>query len=136
MQGGSTGTGAGGQEDYLDKGAWRSPAFPSLHNPSLLSPSHRRLLLQPEPISSEQTHTRNAPTKRSSQTGLNAAEKRFGGGKVNPEQARGMNEKVTDGARGMFEKATGFVLLFPFLPFHFLRYSLSFSHPWGMVRLI
>lgn len=32
---------------------------------------------------------------------------------MNPEQSRGMNEKVTDGARGMFEKATGFVLLFP-----------------------
>ncbi|MCJ1365936.1 hypothetical protein MMC16_005061 [Acarospora aff. strigata] len=39
--------------------------------------------------------------------GLDAAEKKFGGGKINPEQSRGMNEKVTDGARGMLEKATG-----------------------------
>ncbi|KAI4124031.1 MAG: hypothetical protein LQ347_005898 [Umbilicaria vellea] len=39
--------------------------------------------------------------------GLDFAEKKFGGGKINPEQKRGMNEKVTDGARGMFEKATG-----------------------------
>lgn len=39
--------------------------------------------------------------------GLDAAEKKFGQGKVNPEQSRGMNEKVTDGARGMFEKFSG-----------------------------
>ncbi|KAI9854324.1 MAG: hypothetical protein M1830_006542, partial [Pleopsidium flavum] len=32
--------------------------------------------------------------------GLDTAEKKFGQGKVNPEQSRGMNEKVTDGARG------------------------------------
>lgn len=62
MQGGSTGTGAGGQEDYLDKGAWRSPAFPSLHNPSLLSPS-----LSSSPPSTranliQTTHTHNIPT--------------------------------------------------------------------------
>lgn len=40
-------------------------------------------------------------------TGLDAIEKKFGGGKINPEQARGVNEKITDGAREMFEKATG-----------------------------
>lgn len=34
---------------------------------------------------------------------------------MNPEQSRGMNEKVTDGARGMFEKATGFASLLSFL---------------------
>ena len=39
--------------------------------------------------------------------GLDALEKKFGGGKVDPEKQRGMNEKITDGARGMFEKATG-----------------------------
>ncbi|KAL6721042.1 hypothetical protein ACLMJK_000142 [Lecanora helva] len=39
--------------------------------------------------------------------GLDAIEKKFGGGKVDPEKQRGMNEKITDGARGMFEKATG-----------------------------
>ena len=37
------------------------------------------------------------------------AEKKLGGGKINPEQARGTNEKVTDGARGMFEKVSGYV---------------------------
>ena len=35
------------------------------------------------------------------------AEKKFGQGKVDPNKQRGMNEKVTDGARGMFEKVTG-----------------------------
>ena len=39
--------------------------------------------------------------------GLDAAEKKFGQGKVDPAKERGMNEKVTDKARGMFEKATG-----------------------------
>ena len=52
-------------------------------------------------------------------TGLDAAEKKFGQGKVDPEKQRGMNEKVTDKARGLFEKATGYVfsscLLFGFL---------------------
>ena len=42
--------------------------------------------------------------------GLDAVEKKFGQGKVNPEAQRGMNEKITDGARGMFEKATGYVI--------------------------
>ncbi len=41
--------------------------------------------------------------------GVDAVEKKFGGGKINPEQSRGMNEKVTDSAREMFEKATGYV---------------------------
>lgn len=40
-------------------------------------------------------------------SGLDAAEKKFGQGKVDPAKQRGMNEKVTDGARGMFEKMTG-----------------------------
>ncbi|KAF6219218.1 hypothetical protein HO133_005043 [Letharia lupina] len=39
--------------------------------------------------------------------GLDAAEKKFGQGKVDPQKERGVNEKVTDKARGMFEKATG-----------------------------
>ncbi|MCJ1410046.1 hypothetical protein MMC19_004131 [Ptychographa xylographoides] len=38
---------------------------------------------------------------------LDMAEKKFGQGKVDPNKQRGMNEKVTDGARGMFEKVTG-----------------------------
>jgi len=40
-------------------------------------------------------------------TGLDFAEKKFGQGKVDPAKQRGMNEKITDKARGMFEKATG-----------------------------
>ncbi|ETI29517.1 hypothetical protein G647_01970 [Cladophialophora carrionii CBS 160.54] len=39
--------------------------------------------------------------------GLDAAEKRFGQGKVDPAKSRSVNEKVTDKARDMFEKATG-----------------------------
>ena len=40
-------------------------------------------------------------------TGLDAAEKKFGQGKIDPQKERGLNEKVTDQARGMFEKVTG-----------------------------
>lgn len=39
--------------------------------------------------------------------GVDFAEKKFGQGKIDPQKERGMNEKVTDGARGMFEKVTG-----------------------------
>ncbi|MCJ1485602.1 hypothetical protein MMC06_005777 [Schaereria dolodes] len=39
--------------------------------------------------------------------GVDAAEKKFGGGKIDPQKERGVNEKVTDQARGMFEKVTG-----------------------------
>ncbi|CAO2656067.1 Nn.00g048700.m01.CDS01 [Neocucurbitaria sp. VM-36] len=40
--------------------------------------------------------------------GLDTAEKKFGGAQgQNSEKNRGVNEKITDGARGMFEKATG-----------------------------
>lgn len=38
--------------------------------------------------------------------GLDAAEKKFGQGKIDPQKQRGMNEKITDGARRMLEKAT------------------------------
>jgi hypothetical protein len=40
-------------------------------------------------------------------TALDSAEKKFGGGKVDPTKMRSTNEKVTDAARGLFEKATG-----------------------------
>lgn len=46
-------------------------------------------------------------------TGLDAVEKKFGQGKVDPIKQRGLNEKITDGARGLFEKATGYAI--PFL---------------------
>jgi hypothetical protein len=39
--------------------------------------------------------------------GLDAVEKKFGQGKVDPGKERSVNEKITDGARNMFEKATG-----------------------------
>ncbi|KAL8951397.1 MAG: hypothetical protein Q9222_002618 [Ikaeria aurantiellina] len=39
--------------------------------------------------------------------GLDSVEKKFGGGKIDPEKQRGMNEKATDFARDKFEKTTG-----------------------------
>ncbi|GFG26390.1 hypothetical protein IFM61606_06370 [Aspergillus udagawae] len=39
--------------------------------------------------------------------GLDSVEQRFGGGKVDPAKMRSTNEKITDAARGQFEKATG-----------------------------
>ncbi|KAF2846032.1 hypothetical protein T440DRAFT_472187 [Plenodomus tracheiphilus IPT5] len=40
--------------------------------------------------------------------GLDAAEKKYGGSAGQDSQKnRGVNEKITDGARGAFEKATG-----------------------------
>ncbi|KAH8692647.1 hypothetical protein BGW36DRAFT_430402 [Talaromyces proteolyticus] len=39
--------------------------------------------------------------------GLDAAEKKFGQGKVDPTKMRDTNEKITDTARSLFEKATG-----------------------------
>lgn len=42
-------------------------------------------------------------------TGLDFAEKKFGQGKVDPAKMRSTNEKITDGARNLFEKATGYV---------------------------
>lgn len=41
--------------------------------------------------------------------GLDAVEKKFGGqyGLGDPAKNRSVNEKITDGARNLFEKATG-----------------------------
>ncbi|KUL91986.1 hypothetical protein ZTR_01193 [Talaromyces verruculosus] len=39
--------------------------------------------------------------------GLDFVEKKFGQGKVDPAKMRSTNEKITDGARSMFEKMTG-----------------------------
>lgn len=44
--------------------------------------------------------------------GVDALEKKFGGGKVDPSKMRSTNEKVTDQATRMFEKATGYVEFF------------------------
>lgn len=41
--------------------------------------------------------------------GLDSAEKKFGGGKVDTQKMRGTNEKITDTARDQFEKKTGYV---------------------------
>ncbi|KAJ6082827.1 hypothetical protein PENARI_c016G11383 [Penicillium arizonense] len=38
---------------------------------------------------------------------LGGAEKKFGGGKVDPAKMRSTNEKITDTGREQFEKATG-----------------------------
>ncbi|MCJ1295136.1 hypothetical protein MMC34_006697 [Xylographa carneopallida] len=51
--------------------------------------------------------TANAGQEDYLDKGLDAAEKKFGQGKVDPTKERGVNEKVTDKARGLFEKATG-----------------------------
>ncbi|EAW09991.1 uncharacterized protein ACLA_042130 [Aspergillus clavatus NRRL 1] len=40
--------------------------------------------------------------------GLDALERKFGGGKVDPVKMRATNEKITDGVRAQFEKATGY----------------------------
>ncbi|KAL8786300.1 MAG: hypothetical protein Q9195_008260 [Heterodermia aff. obscurata] len=39
--------------------------------------------------------------------GLDAVEKKFGQGKIDPAKERSLNEKITDKATGLFEKATG-----------------------------
>ncbi|KAF2011719.1 hypothetical protein BU24DRAFT_466398 [Aaosphaeria arxii CBS 175.79] len=50
----------------------------------------------------------NANNKDYLDKGLESAEKKFGGAwGQNTEKNRGINEKITDGARGLFEKATG-----------------------------
>lgn len=39
--------------------------------------------------------------------GLDSVERKFGGGKVDPDKMRDTNEKITDTAREQFEGATG-----------------------------
>ena len=39
--------------------------------------------------------------------GLDFAEKKYGQGKIDPAKMRSTNEKITDGARNLFEKVTG-----------------------------
>ncbi|KIV96584.1 hypothetical protein PV10_00428 [Exophiala mesophila] len=39
--------------------------------------------------------------------GLDAVEKKFGQGKIDPAAQRNTNEKITDKARNMFESSTG-----------------------------
>ena len=126
-----------GQEDYADKGT----PFPSttLHSPflypaqthypySTFPPKKKHLIITIIPPILTAFASRNPPSlskplsqsfffrdniaKSKNDPGLDAVEKKFGQGKIDPEKQRGMNEKVTDGARGMFEKATGYVLLF------------------------
>lgn len=41
--------------------------------------------------------------------GLDALEKKYGQGKIDPQKSRGINEKITDTARETFEKMTGYV---------------------------
>ena len=60
---------------------------------------------------SQQTTSNNNPTQQKEDyldKGLDAAEKKFGGASAqDTEKYRSVNEKITDGARNMFEKATG-----------------------------
>lgn len=111
------GNAAGGQEDYLDKGVFPPLFFSSLF--TITPPSH------PPTLSTLQSSPRPAPNKTNHLAGLDAAEKKFGQGKVDPNKERGVNEKVTDKARGMFEKATGYVLLFVSLFFVLLMGGLK-----------
>ncbi|PLB53528.1 hypothetical protein P170DRAFT_131759 [Aspergillus steynii IBT 23096] len=39
--------------------------------------------------------------------GLDSVERKFGGGKIDPDKMRDTNEKITDTAREKFEGATG-----------------------------
>ncbi|OKL62930.1 hypothetical protein UA08_01506 [Talaromyces atroroseus] len=58
-------------------------------------------------MSSNQQASGSAQNEDYLDKGLGAAEKRFGQGKVDPQKMRSTNEKITDGARNMFEKVTG-----------------------------
>ncbi|KAJ9666520.1 hypothetical protein H2201_003443 [Coniosporium apollinis] len=76
---GTTGGASGGKDDFLDKGKLLAPHSP-LHFPF---PS-------------------TFPAR------LAAAQKKFGGAKFgDPNKTKATNEKITDKARGMFEKSTG-----------------------------
>lgn len=66
-----------GQEDYLDKG--------EIHMDEWRGEFDELTLLQ----------------------ALDSVESKFGGGKIDPAKMRSTNEKITDGAREQFEKATG-----------------------------
>ncbi|KAF2444034.1 hypothetical protein P171DRAFT_361113, partial [Karstenula rhodostoma CBS 690.94] len=62
----------------------------------------------PKPTMNSNTNNAGAGNKDYLDKGLDAAEKKFGGSMgANPDKNRGVNEKITDGARNMFEKATG-----------------------------
>ena len=39
---------------------------------------------------------------------MDSAERKFGGGKIDPDKMRDTNEKITDTARERFEGATGY----------------------------
>ncbi|KAK2821750.1 hypothetical protein FQN49_007711 [Arthroderma sp. PD_2] len=88
--GGPGGPGGRGQ-DYLDKG------------------TREEMALIPESL--EAIKTRSEKHKLTPliyvYTALDAAEKKFGKGKIDPNKSRGMNEKITDFARNTFEKVTG-----------------------------
>ncbi|KAF2267641.1 hypothetical protein CC78DRAFT_577023 [Lojkania enalia] len=65
-------------------------------------------------ITGSSNQATNNPSSASNQNedyldkGLDAVEKKFGGSwGQDTEKNRAMNEKITDGARNMFEKATG-----------------------------
>ncbi|KAF2128549.1 hypothetical protein P153DRAFT_292793, partial [Dothidotthia symphoricarpi CBS 119687] len=59
-------------------------------------------------MDSNQSQNQSGQKEDYADKALDGAEKKFGGAQgQNTEQNRAVNEKITDGARGMFEKATG-----------------------------
>ncbi|KAH7378674.1 hypothetical protein BKA66DRAFT_421149 [Pyrenochaeta sp. MPI-SDFR-AT-0127] len=57
---------------------------------------------------SHNNNNNNAGQKDYLDKGLDAAEKKYGGSAgQNADKNRAVNEKITDGARNVFEKATG-----------------------------
>jgi hypothetical protein len=105
--------GNAGQEDYGDKGKFLL-LFPSLFHSSLspfqIQQSPRLpsfFLKQPKATSTPLPPLIHSNTP---QTGLDFIEKKTG-----HSFSRDQNEKVTDAARGFYEKQTGYVLLPPLL---------------------
>lgn len=72
----------------------------------LRRPLARRITLTRVSIPSDVTNLSRAHIR----TALDSVESKFGGGKVDPEKMRSTNEKITDGVRDQFEKATGYGL--------------------------
>ena len=88
----NTGAGNAGQEDYGDKGS--SFSFSSPHSP-----------LPPPILTFDQIQNRVLIMY---DPGLDFIEKKTG-----HTMSRDTNEKITDGARGLYEKATGFAFPTP-----------------------
>ncbi|KKY15518.1 hypothetical protein UCRPC4_g06321 [Phaeomoniella chlamydospora] len=62
---------------------------------------------KPSNSNQQQSNTAGSGQQDYLDKGVEFAEKKFGGGKIDPNKSRGINEKVTDAGREYFEKATG-----------------------------